>query len=72
MLASKDELIRGSTQFIDFENIQMLDKTTVENCSNGVYPPLFHRFRTIGLYVMRFFKDFRWRYVVIDDKLPVE
>ena len=72
VLASKDELIRGSTQFIDFDNIQMFDKTTVENCSNGVYPPLFHRFRTVGLYVMRFFKDFRWRYVVIDDKLPVE
>lgn len=26
--------------------------------SNGVYPPIFHRYRAIGLYVIRVFKDF--------------
>lgn len=29
VLASKDELIRGPTQFLDFKNEQMLDKTSV-------------------------------------------
>ena len=37
----------------------------------GVYPPIFHRFRLRGLYVLRFFKNFRWVYVIVDDRLPV-
>jgi len=39
--------------------------------SNGVYPPIFHRYRAIGLYVIRIFKDFSWIYVIIDDRVPV-
>ena len=37
----------------------------------GVYPPLFHYFAKYGIYVMRFFKNGKYRYVVIDSKLPV-
>jgi hypothetical protein len=40
------------------------------NLSKGVYPPLFHMYRKKGIYVLRFFKDFKWRYVIIDDRLP--
>jgi calpain len=27
-------------------------------------------YRKNGLYVFRFFKDFEWRYVIVDDRLP--
>lgn len=36
----------------------------------GVYPPMFHYLRKYGMYVMRFFKDYEWRYVIIDDRIP--
>jgi hypothetical protein len=36
----------------------------------GVYPPMFHYLRKYGMYVMRFFKNYKWRYVIIDDRLP--
>jgi len=36
----------------------------------GVYPPMFHYLRKYGMYVMRFFKNYGWRYVIIDDRLP--
>ena len=36
----------------------------------GVYPPMFHYLRKYGMYVMRFFKDYHWRYVIIDDRIP--
>ena len=36
----------------------------------GVYPPIFHPFAQYGIYVMTFMKNYKWRYVVIDDKLP--
>jgi calpain len=49
----------------------MLDKNTVLACSMGVFPPIFHKFRTKDIYVLRFYKDYKWRYVVIDKKLPV-
>lgn len=39
--------------------------------SQGVYPPIFHMYRKRGLYVIRIFKDFAWRYVILDNRLPV-
>ena len=39
--------------------------------TKGVYPPIFHMYRKFNMYVLRFFKDFKWRYVVIDDRLPM-
>ena len=40
--------------------------------SKGVYPPIFHKFREIGLYVIRFFKNFNWVYVLIDEIIPID
>ena len=40
--------------------------------TSGVYPPLFHYLRKYAIYVMRFFKDGLYRYVVIDSRLPVK
>jgi hypothetical protein len=39
--------------------------------SKGVYPPIFHRFRKYGIYVLRFFCQLNWVYVLIDTRLPV-
>jgi calpain, invertebrate len=35
-----------------------------------VYPGIFHLYRAKGIYVFRFFKDFKWIYVIIDDRIP--
>ena len=48
----------------------MIDKQIASTFSLGVYPPLFHRFGDRGIYVMRFYKEFKWRYVLIDDRMP--
>jgi calpain len=42
----------------------------MKNLGSGLYPPIFHSFSEYGIYVIRFFKDYSWRYVVIDDTLP--
>lgn len=52
------------------ELVQLIDKTTAKMLSSGCYPPIFHKFRLYGIYVLRFFKDSVWRYVLIDDRLP--
>ena len=31
---------------------------------------MFHYLRQYGIYVMRFYKNFDWKYVIIDDLLP--
>lgn len=49
----------------------MIDAEAAGMLSSGVYPPIFHKFRSQGIYVIRFFKDTKWRYVIIDDRLPV-
>ena len=69
VLASHDEYIRG-----DFDPKKNLDgkisDLEAKGMSMGVYPPMFHYLRKHGMYVMRFFKDYGWRYVIIDDRLP--
>lgn len=70
VLAGNDELIRGGSDSIDTENINIIDKSAATMASMGVFPPIFHKFRKRGIYCFRFFKDFNWRYVIIDKKLP--
>jgi hypothetical protein len=48
----------------------MIDKQIASYFSLGVFPPIFHKYATRGIYVMRFFKEFKWRYVLIDDRIP--
>jgi len=31
---------------------------------------MFKHFKKYGLYVIRFYKDSSWRYVIIDDRIP--
>jgi len=50
----------------------VIDNEVSNMLSNGIYPPIFHKYNKIGLYVMRFFKDFKWIYVLIDDRVPVD
>lgn len=38
--------------------------------SQGIFPPMFQVFSQYGIYVMKFFKKYKWRYVIIDDRLP--
>ena len=40
--------------------------------SKGVYPPIFHRFREIGLFVVRIFINFNWTYILVDARIPVD
>ena len=50
----------------------IVDNELASALSKGVYPPIFHRFRDIGLYIFRFFKNFTWVYVMIDLRIPVD
>ncbi|EAS01497.1 calpain family cysteine protease (macronuclear) [Tetrahymena thermophila SB210] len=38
--------------------------------SEGIYPPMFHFLKQYGVFIFKFYKNFEWRYVIIDDKLP--
>ena len=69
VLATKDYLLRGEF------NEHILDDGIIDDeenamLSTGVYPPIFQSFRTKGIFCMRFFKNFKWRYVIIDDRIP--
>lgn len=70
VLATRDELLRGAAEHVPPELVQLIDAPTSKMLSSGVYPPIFHKFRHNGIYVLRFFKDSKWRYVLIDDRLP--
>lgn len=69
VLATRDELVCGSVK--EMSTAEQVVAETVPGISKGVYPPLFHPFAAKGLYVFRFFKDESWRYVIVDERLPV-
>ena len=69
VLATRDELVCGSV--LKLNSADQVTAETVPGISKGVYPPVFHPFASKGLYVFRFFKDAVWRYVIVDERLPV-
>ena len=69
VLATEDELIRGS--FNPENNYdESISNEEAQGMTTGVYPPMFHYLRKYGMYVFRFYKNYGWRYVIIDDRLP--
>lgn len=68
VLAIRDELIRGSVE--NLVNPEQVTKDTIFGLSKGVYPPIFHPFSAKGLYVLKFFKNGQWRFVIVDERLP--
>ena len=57
---------------MEYDKDMIVDNDLASILSKGVYPPIFHKFREIGLYVIRFFKNFNWTYVLIDERIPVD
>jgi calpain, invertebrate len=72
VLATRDELLIGGRRGMEYDEDMIIDKEIASLLSNGVYPPIFHKFRSIGLFVIRIFKNFKWIYVVIDERIPVD
>lgn len=74
VLATKDELLRGgskNTKTTEFRKNE-IDAEMAWKLSQGVYPPIFHMYRAKGLYVFRFFKNYKWRYVIVDSRVPLQ
>jgi len=69
VLATNDAYIRGS--FDPEKNTDgEISNLEAAGMTCGVYPPMFHYLRKHGMYVFRFFKNYSWIYVIIDDRLP--
>ena len=57
---------------MEYDPQMIVDKDIATMLSNGVYPPIFHRYRSKGLFVLRIYKNFNWIYVVIDERIPID
>ncbi len=69
IIATKDYLLRGEFDK-NILNDGKIDEEEIKMMSEGIYPPIFHSFSSKGIYCFRFFKNFKWRYVLVDDRLP--
>ena len=69
ILANKQHFLKGEFRAEIF-NDKNIDKKEFQMLSFGVYPPIFHYFAKKNIYCFKFYKDFRWKYVIIDDRLP--
>jgi len=58
VLATRDELLVGGRRGMEYDENMIVDKMVADILSKGVYPPVFHRYRSIGLYVIRLFIEF--------------
>ena len=72
VLVTRDELLVGGRRGMEYDKNMIIDKEIASLMSKGVYPPIFHRFRSKGLYVIRIYKNFKWIYVIIDERIPVD
>ena len=69
VIATKDYLLRGEFNKSILEDGK-IDEEEIKMMSEGIYPPIFHSFSSKGIYCFRFYKNFKWRYVLIDDRIP--
>ena len=69
VIATKDYLLRGEFSD-DILSDKKIDEEESVMLSTGIYPPIFHSFRKKGIFCFRFFKNFKWRYVLVDNRLP--
>lgn len=58
VLVTRDELLVGGRSGMELDKDMIVDKEIASILSKGVYPPIFHRFRSKGLFVIRIFKNF--------------
>jgi len=72
VLATRDELVRGGIGSMEIDENFEVNQEIAMNFSNGVYPSIFHVYRFKGMFVFRFYKNFQWLYVVVDDRIPTE
>jgi hypothetical protein len=70
-VANRDELLMGGKSGMQLEADMIVDQEVSSLLSKGVYPPIFHRYRRFGLYVISLFINFNWIYVLVDDRIPV-
>eukprot|EP01022_Parablepharisma_sp_SALTPOND_P033931 TRINITY_DN8_c0_g1_i1.p3 TRINITY_DN8_c0_g1~~TRINITY_DN8_c0_g1_i1.p3 ORF type:complete len:989 (-),score=126.44 TRINITY_DN8_c0_g1_i1:6417-9383(-) len=71
--ANSESLIMSNMDPTLLEALDTQETLTQESWGNlkgSLFSPIFHYYATKGMYVIRFMKDCRWRYVIIDDKLP--
>lgn len=57
---------------MEYDPEMIVDKEIATILSNGLYPPIFHRYRSRGIYVLRIYKNFNWIYIIIDERIPVK
>lgn len=57
---------------MEYDPDMIVDKEIAMLMCNGIYPPVFHKFRSRGLYILRIFKNMNWIYILIDDRVPVD
>jgi len=69
LMAINDNNIEGS-QLLNKDFIGLDQKKTYDELLNQLCPLVFQQFQKYGLYVMRFYKNCSWRYVIIDDRIP--
>jgi len=57
---------------MEYDPDMIVDKDIATILSMGVYPPIFHRYRSRGLFVIRIYKNVEWVYIIIDERIPVK
>ena len=69
LLSSRKDLLNGDLSWKISKDFACNSKTTNEMIK-GVYPQIFRWYKMFGIYVFRFFKNFKWRYVIVDERIP--
>lgn len=56
VVCQRDELIIGGMEGLEYDPDMIVDKKISFNSSRGIFTPIFHKFRSRGIYVLRYFK----------------
>ena len=72
IVARREDLVIGGPIGYDINSDTLLDSHLASSCSDGIYPPIFHKYRDKGIYCFRFFNaSNKPIYVLVDEQVPV-
>jgi Ca2+-binding EF-hand superfamily protein len=69
VMALRDDLLYGN-----MEDVNDPSEITIQNAkfmNKGVYSGIFHNLKDVGMFVFKFFINSAWRWVIVDDRLPM-
>jgi hypothetical protein len=71
VIATRTDLLLGGPKDTSLESYLLMNKRLSAQCSDGLFPPIFHKYRAKGIYCIKLYQSASPVFVIVDERIPV-